>query len=101
MASETHQLHLDTIWARHEGDRNGADEPQFVAAFPATLSEYMPELFQEWLHAACRQYRDEVDVPVDAFLYGGTSIDRPQWHDLDLIEDNTVNPGWEEVDPDA
>lgn len=98
MGSE-HSLRIDAIWARHEnGNGTPNDYPQFVAAFPASLSECMPELYSEWVKAACDQYRDEVDATVLAFYETHASIDRRDSFDgfgIDLIEDEAINPDWE------
>lgn len=93
------QLRLDVIWARHKNGTGVADDyPQFIAAFPASLSEHLPELYREWVKAACDHYRDEVDSPVLAFYESQASIDRLESFDdrtVDLIEDEAVNPDWE------
>jgi hypothetical protein len=93
------QLHLGVIWARHQ-DGHGIpdDHPQFVAAFPTSLSEFMPELWAEWVKAACDQYRDQCEAPVVAFYEGPVSIEAPEGFEgfhPDLIEDDAINPGWE------
>jgi hypothetical protein len=93
------RLHLSVIWARHENNHGIPDDhPQFVAAFPCSLSEYMPELHSEWVKAACDQYRDAVDAPVVAFYESQARIDRPESFGcpaVDLIEDEAINPGFE------
>ena len=58
----------------------------------------MCELYAEWLKAACDNYRDEVDSPVAGFFEGRASIDRPQWDSLSIVEDETINPGWEDAE---
>lgn len=92
-------LRLDVIWARHRNSHGVPDDhPQFVAAFPASLSEHMPELYGEWATAACDQYRDEVDAPVLAFYESHACIDRLESFDspaADLIEVDAINPNWE------
>jgi len=89
-------LHLITIWAKHEDGHGYADHPQFVAAFPSRLADAMCELYAEWLEVACDNYRNEVDCPVVGFLEGRTSIDQPAWEGLSLVEDDAINPGWED-----
>lgn len=71
-------MNLIVVWAQHDGLHGIPDQhPQFVAAFPASLREAMPELYGEWYRAACQQYRDEVDSPVVAFWEGSAEIRRP------------------------
>ncbi len=97
-----HPLHLITIWARHENGNYLPDDcPQFVTAFPASVRAAIPELSDDWLLAACDQFRHAVDSPVIAFYEGSAAIRRPDgfagFH-LAVIEDDDVNPGWESLE---
>jgi hypothetical protein len=95
------KLHLIAIWAKHEDGHDYSYAPQFVAAFPWSLAEVMNELYAEWLKIACDNYRNEVDSPVVGFFESHASIDRPPWDTLHLVEDDAINPGWDEGGDDA
>lgn len=94
MASD---LHLITIWAKHEEGWGYSGTPQFVAAFPTSLADAMEDVYWHWLKIACDNHRVEVEAPVIAFYEARTSIDRPSWDTLGIVEDDAVNPDWEEA----
>lgn len=73
------EMKLIVIWAEHwPRSAVPVGTPQFVAAFPLSLEEAMPDLFEEWVGEAKQRYQDEVDDPVRAFHWGITTIERPQ-----------------------
>lgn len=73
------RLYLDVIWARHEdGWGIPDDHPQFVAAFPSSLAEALPDIYEGWVELACARYGDEVDAPVVAFYRAPATIERPR-----------------------